>query len=168
MGNMKIFRFNNNPSQLNDCWQKSIASACQLPCFSDDIRYILSELNRERKYWLFGYTKNQFVNACRRFKQQLKFCTYRKIAEWSTESVLEIHTISEKDIYFFEDQVIFDKRKSTIINRYKELTIMVININMIRELKNRSKIDAELFLFSHYYLLSIDEWIFYNKMLPKN
>jgi hypothetical protein len=97
---------------LNDCWQKSIASACNLPCFDEDIQYILSELSpAERKYWIFGYTKDQFVKACRQFKQQLKFCTYRKIAEWSDKSRLVVYEVDKKYLFIFKDQVLFDRRK---------------------------------------------------------
>ena len=38
---------------------------------------------------------------------------------------------------------------------------MVLKIKMFKEIKSRSKIDAELFIMAHFYILSIEEYDFY-------
>ena len=102
---MKIFRFSNSPSMLDNCWQKSIASNCDLPCFNEDIAYILNELGREKKHWVFGFTKSQFVKACKTFKKQAKFACDKSILKWSDQSKLKVFEIDEKDVFVFSERM---------------------------------------------------------------
>ena len=117
---IKILRYDNNPRFLDKCWQKSIISICDPPCFNDDLYYILSELPQIKlKYWLFGFTKKQFIKANKNFKQSLKFCIDKSIAKWSNKSKLISYEINEKNLFIFDDQVLFDIRCAKQLNNEK-------------------------------------------------
>jgi len=122
---MKIYRFNNNPSQLPDCWQKSITGTATLPCFDADLEYVIRELRQanQLKYYKFGFTKSQLIKACRTFKNQAKFCIDKSILRWSKASRLVIIEIDSRHVWEFEDQVMFDQRKVTTKLNKKEQTV---------------------------------------------
>ena len=112
MTTLKILRFTGHVTQIEDCWQKSVASFCSLSYFNEDLAYILREIpQRKLRHWVFGFTKDQFVQACKGFKTASKFCTYKDILNWSNQSELKVYRINEKHVFIFEDQVLFDKRK---------------------------------------------------------
>jgi hypothetical protein len=65
---MRIFRFD-KASYLDDCWQKSVISTASLPCFNEDIAYILREIPKhDRKNWLFGFTKSNLLKLVKPLK----------------------------------------------------------------------------------------------------
>ena len=107
---LKIFRYENVDHGI-DCWQKSVIWSCDLPMLNEDISYVLTELGRERKYWLFGFTREQYIRACRRVKNQAKFCVDKSIVTWNPDVKLSTFYIDEKHLFDFGDQVLFDKRK---------------------------------------------------------
>ena len=108
---LKIYRYENVDLKI-DCWQKSVIWSCNLPTFNEDISYILTELGRERKYWFFGFTREQYIRACRRVKHQAKFCTDKRIVMWNPDIKLNTFYIDEKYVFDFGDQVLFDRRKA--------------------------------------------------------
>ena len=79
-----------------------------------DLIGMINELpRRERSRWIFGYTKAQFVEANKRVKSQLKYraklSTYVPIV-WDPLCKLTVLEIEEKDVFIFDDQVVFYKR----------------------------------------------------------
>lgn len=115
MAKIKIFRFSGEPSQRADCWQRFIISNCNMPAFDSDISYVLNNLPRwERQYWRFGFTKAQFVKACRTFKPSVKYFSDKSLLKWNPNCPLMTDYIDEKYIWEFDDQVIFDVRHSLL------------------------------------------------------
>lgn len=107
---MKILRFTKlEKDTLQDYMCRSVSP----PALDEDIQYILNELGSERKYWLFGFTENQFDKAKKWISQ------YKGIV-WSKETLLHTLEVDEKDCFIFSDQVVFDSRKAIEISRVNQ------------------------------------------------
>jgi len=109
MAVIKIYRFEPE-NRKNNSWQQFMINQTTLPCFDDDLSYLLSEVHKlsyfKRKKWLFAFTKEQLVMVSRKVKNALQWCTI-PTPKWNITDKLQIIYIKEKHVIIMPDQVIY-------------------------------------------------------------
>lgn len=110
---MKIFRFDlgQDVSRETVCFQNTLVRTCCPPELDEEICAWLEEIQTlsrsERKRWVFGFTKEQFVRACRFVKSQGRFCQNKDHLVWKKGLKISVYEVDSPVV--FDDQVLFRK-----------------------------------------------------------